>query len=408
MNATETGNEFQGPVRRGLAAWDRFWFSPTDPTVLGFIRIWCGLITLYVHLAYGYDLLELFGKQGWLDLALANEYRHEAPWVAPATDWSDQSRIVALPADSEQKEGVAAYTQKWGLDPRAAVSKGNAYFSVWFHVTEPAWMQAVHWGMVFVIFLFTVGFCTRITSVLTWLIALCYIQRSQITLFGMDTMMNIALFYLMIGPSGAALSVDRALARVRERRAEPDSALPPFLQDRPEPMASANLAIRLMQVHFCIIYMAAGLSKLMGSSWWNGTALWGTVANYEFTPIRFALYAEALRWICQHRWLWEILMTLGVVYTLVLEISFPFLVWQPRFRGLMVAGSVLLHTIIAGLMGLVGFGLFMMALVMSFIPAEALHEILDGMSWRARGAGPRGPLTGRWLGVKRAETVPCP
>ena len=37
-------------------------------------------------------------------------------------------------------------------------------------------------------------------------------------MFGMDVMMNICLIYLMIGPSGAALSLDRWLAKGRAQR----------------------------------------------------------------------------------------------------------------------------------------------------------------------------------------------
>jgi hypothetical protein len=358
---------------RSVRAWNHFWFKPGDPTVLGLIRIWCGLATLYVHFAYCADLQDFFGKDAWLNLQVADDYRQEAPWLAPSWGWDDKAPALSLPADPTEKERVLQYAQKWGLDPRLVSSQGNAYWSIWFHVTDPALMRAIHYGVLIVMFLFTIGFCTRITSALTWLAALSYIQRSPITLFGMDTMMNIALFYLMIGPSGVALSVDRLIARLREaQRRRPDVDSQVAL--RPEPMVSANCALRLVQVHFCIIYIAAGLTKLMGSSWWNGTALWGTVANYEFTPIRFAFYAESLRWLCQHRLLWELAMTGGIVYTLALEISFPFLIWQRRFRGVLIAGSVILHTGIALTMGLVGFGLFMMGLVLSFVPAEVVHE----------------------------------
>ncbi|HLN32250.1 MAG TPA: hypothetical protein VK395_31265 [Gemmataceae bacterium] len=382
-------------LRSALQSWNHFWFRPADPTVLGFIRIWCGLITLYVHVAYTVDLQEFFGKDAWFSLPLATEFRRDVPWVAPSPDWYDDPSALSMPTDPAERAQILEYAQKWGTDPRTALARGNVYSSVWFHVTDPAWMNIVHGGVLAIMLLFTLGFCTRVTSVLTWLAALSYIQRSPITLFGMDTMMNIALLYLMIGPSGAALSLDRLIARYRWKRCHPGLPALPV-----EPSVSANFAIRLMQVHFCFIYMGAGLSKLLGGVWWNGTALWGTVANYEFTPIRFAYYAEPLRWLCQHRWLWEIVMTTGVVYTLALEISFPFLVWQRKFRGLMVAGSVLLHTVIAFSMGLIGFGLFMMVLVMSFIPAEALHELLNGFGRRI--SGPRATPTALARGGSQA------
>jgi hypothetical protein len=364
-------------IVRSARAWNRFWFTPADPVVLGFIRICCGLVTLYVHLAYTWDLESLFGEHAWLNLRLADEYRHEAPWVAPSSGWDEQAAVLSIPADPTERERVLQYAQKWGVDPSLTTARGNNYWSIWFHVTDPGAMRLVHACGLVVMFTFTIGLFTRITSVLTWLMALSYIQRSPVSLFGMDTMMNIALIYLMIGASGRALSVDRLLARWRQ----------PSL-GAPAPMVSANFAIRLMQVHFCIIYMAAGLSKLLGGAWWNGTALWGTVANYEFTPLRFQLYADALQWLCRHRALWEVAMTGGAVFTLALEIAFPFLVWRPRLRGVMVAGSVVLHTGIAITMGLTGFGLFMLTLVFSFLPPELVHELIAKFgNW---GPGPSG------------------
>src|SRR5205814_4524683 len=96
---------------------------------------------------------------------------------------------------------------------------GNPTFSIWFHVTDPVGMAVAHGVILVIIFLFAVGFCTRVTSVLTWLAAVGYIHRTQQVLFGMDTMMNILLFYLMIGNSGAAMSIDRLIARYRAARA---------------------------------------------------------------------------------------------------------------------------------------------------------------------------------------------
>jgi hypothetical protein len=394
-----------GAFTRGVRAWDRFWFTPADPTTLGLIRIFCGLIVLYVHLAYTYDLQEFFGAQAWLNLPAADVFRHEAPWVAPPLDWAG-TPVLPPPAEGGEQARVMEYVQRWGVDPRLTLAQGSRSWSVWYHVTDPTAMCVLHLGVLVVMVLFTVGFCTRLMAVLTWLAALSYIHRSVTTLFGMDAMMAILLLYLMIGPSGAALSLDRLLERRRARRAAgkgsaekgPDASgggSDSFSVARPQPLVSANVVLRLMQVHFCIIYMAAGLSKLLGGAWWNGTALWWTLANPEFTPLRFPAYAEGLRWLCRHRWLWELVMTGGVVYTLALEIGFPFLVWNPRRRGLMVIGAVLLHTGIALTMGLVGFGLLMLALVLSFVPAEAVHEVLDRQAQGEPASGSQGPGTTR-------------
>lgn len=387
------------PVLPLLRAWDRFWFTPADPTVLGLIRIFAGLVVLYVHAAYTYDLGELLGPDAWVDSRAMTEHRTEFPWPARSQDWSEMTPTTPLPpADAAE----AASMGRWGLNPRQAYAHGYYVWSLWFHVTDPRQMAVAHAAVLAILFLFTVGCCTRVTSVLAWLAAVSYIHRTPTSLFGMDTMTNILLIYLMIGPSGAALSVDRlAAAWLAGRRGGKHSGhgfLHAGRTTPPAPSVSANLALRLMQVHFCLIYFAAGLSKLLGRAWWNGTAVWGTFANPEFAPLHDPLYAAALAWLCRHRWAWELVMSGGVVYTLALEISFPFLVWDRRFRGLMVLGAVFLHTAIALAMGLVPFGLAMLALVLSFLPADAVRRWfgkLDRLCRRPAAPGPLATVPGR-------------
>jgi hypothetical protein len=186
----------------------------------------------------------------------------------------------------------------------------------------------------------------------------------------------VVTLYLAIGPSGAALSVDRLLEQYRTNRSAGSGRTPKDGCRRPEPSLSANLALRLIQVHFCTIYLVAGLSKLQGPARWNGTAVWGTMANYEFCPVCFQLYAEALRTIAKHRWLWELITTGGTFFTLIFEISFAFLVWNRSLRPLLIIGAVLLHLGIALCMGLVAFSMMMLTGVLAFVPSDGVRCFL--------------------------------
>src|SRR5262249_14062698 len=88
-----------------------------------------------------------------------------------------------------------------------------------------------------------------ITSVLTWMATLSYIHRAQTNLFGMDTMMNILLIYLMIGPSGAALSVDRLIRRWWAARQARREGRPVPAWEPPAPPMSARPALALLVPH---------------------------------------------------------------------------------------------------------------------------------------------------------------
>jgi hypothetical protein len=372
-----------------LRGWNQFWFRPADPTGLGVMRIGCGLVALYIHLSYGAYLQEFCGKHAWLDLDGATMMRRETPNVPPQADFEGsessqeqqekmerQAEALGPPVDPAEQAFVVEYRKRWGVDPRQSVGLGYPAWSIWYYVTNPSWMAVVQVAIVAIFVLFTFGFATRVTSVLAWLAAMSYIQRSPTSLFGQDTILSILLFYLMIGPSGAALSLDRLIARywTTYRALRKRQPIPPLAA--PAPSVSANFTLRLAQVHFCIIYLASGMSKMQGAAWWDGTAIWQTMANYEFALPKFAIYTNLLRFLTEHRWLLEIGMTGGALFTLVEEIGFTFLVWNRHFRWPFIIGSLLLHVGIATMMGLTCFSLLMMTLVLCFVPAATWHWLL--------------------------------
>jgi hypothetical protein len=533
-------------------AWGRFWFQPTDPTVLGFMRIVTGLIAFYVHLAYSYDLGAFFGPDAYINQKAANRWHSEAPvMLQPWLDWDEKQYQIAtpilpdrreaffqflraLPEDKQERNRTLAYlyeflennikqknsesisnetmiagmdflkaageldeeqrtsmylaltrdsafgfntkdspitvphfffheemtaerrgqlwidalklsdflwnipawqigdyqaTQRkinfvlewcielpqsqrvalakfikelpggeegrkileyydfWRMDPRDTYAQGAYNFSIWFHISDPGTMWTVHICALIVFLLFTLGVFTRVTSVLAWLTALQYIHRSQQILFGMDTMMNILLFYLMIGPSGAALSVDRLIARYRAARAIFKAGGRPVpwadaVLAGPQPSALANFVLRLFQIHFCIMYAAAGLSKLKGGMWWRTTATWYTIANPEFTPLNYSAYEWVLRQIASIKPLMLIIFGTFAYFTLIMEICFPFLVWT-RLRPVVISLALFMHAGIAIIMGLTCFQLLMFALILCYFPAS----VVRGRLFWEQGAG---------------------
>lgn len=465
-----------GTLGRMARAWDRFWFTPADPTLLGLLRLGCGLIAVYVLVIYTWDLQNFFGEHAWISRErrlrdirevpfyvdpLRNnnvEYvpprtpeeqayaeRYEKRWgtkppppypkdeaEAEAYDmyrqlWKFDPRFFRLPLprnnweaeyvtryvqkwnnpppppyprDQAEADAIDRYHEEWNADPRVAYTRGMWTPSLWLYVTDPTWMAVLHGAILAVTVLFTIGFATRLTSVLTWVGMLNYLHRAPTTLFGMDTMMNILFIYLAIGPSGAALSVDRLIARWWARgrpgflgrwrafwsrllgREPPSGPIRPgTFATRPAPSVTANVAIRLLQIHVCIIYLAAGLAKLRGQTWWNGTAVWYTLANFEFAPLHHRWYLQLLRAISREPLAWEVLCTFGTAFTLFFEVTYAFLVWRPSMRWVMLGMAMILHGIIGTLMGLGTFALIMLVMNMAFLkPAEA-HWLARMLQW---------------------------
>jgi len=307
------------PVVRDLMArgrsladdWDAFWFRPADPTLLGLLRILTGLMLLYTHAVWGLVLGQFFGPVSWLSPALVR-----------------------------------------------AIQQDQYNYSFWWLVAD-GWMWPVYGFSMAVLLLFTLGLFTRVTSILSLLVVISFAHRVPQATFGLDQINAMLTLYLAIGPSGQALSLDRFIARRRG-----GSAL-----SRPAPSAGANLALRLINVHMCVIYFFAGISKLQGEAWWTGEAMWRAFSNLEYQSID-------MTWLAWHPWLLNLLTHVSVLW----EVFFCVLIWQPRLRPLMLAGAVVLHVGIGACLGMWTFGLIMLVGCASFLPSQTVRDLVAALS----------------------------
>lgn len=303
------------PIVRDLAdlatAWEAFWFAPADPTLLGGLRILTGLMLLYTHAVWGLALDQFFGPASWLSADLVR------------TIQSDQYA-----------------------------------YSFWWLVPEGGLWAAYALSML-ILLTFTVGLFTRWTSILSFIVVISFAHRVPGATFGLDQINGMLTLYLAIGPSGDALSLDRWLARRRSG----------LLTSRPEPSAGANLALRLINVHMCVIYFFAGVSKLQGESWWTGEALWRAVANLEYQSID-------MTWMAWHPWLINLATHVSVLW----EIFFCALIWRPRLRPWVLAGAVVLHAGIGACLGMWTFALIMLVGCASFLPADRVGDLVAALA----------------------------
>lgn len=321
---------------------------------------------------------------------------------AYAEDYTKRWRVPppAYPKTAEERQAIEDFMQRQGYDPRRLYAKGTPVFSLWFHVLDPQAMMIIHSLFLAAAVLFTLGFCTRITAAITWFANLCYIHRNPTILFGADTMFTILLLYLMISPCGEVFSLDRVIRRWWSK-AKPrfvqgwcrfwskpipsaEEIAPVPFSETPQPSVSANVAIRLLQIHVCIIYLMSGLSKLLGAAWWNGTAIWGTIANYELAPMQTELYLDFLRFLGNYPLVSWIFLTGGSLFTLAFEIAYVFLIWRPSLRWLFLASAILLHGLIGVFMGLATFSLIMLVMNMAFLRKEEAQWLLSWVGMRPK------------------------
>jgi vitamin K-dependent gamma-carboxylase-like protein len=292
-----------------IDGWNRFWFTPADAATLALIRIFAGAMLFYTHLVWSLGLTDFFGASGWLS--------------------------------AEAVKTLQRDTYAWSY--------------LWLLKT-PVALWGAHVAGLVVLALLTAGLFTRITSVLAWLVALAYVHRAPGSLFGLDQINVMLAMYLMIGASGDAFSIDRW--RQRRGAGEGPAAVPPRV--------STNIAVRLIQLHMCIIYLFAGTAKLTGPAWWNGTAMWNAFGNLEYQSLD-------MTWLHSHPWLVNLMTHVTVFW----ELYYCALIWPRRLRPLMLALAVPLHLGIALCLGMMTFGLAMLIGNLAFVSPVVVRAILN-------------------------------
>ncbi|GIW89395.1 MAG: hypothetical protein KatS3mg108_3719 [Isosphaeraceae bacterium] len=226
-------------------------------------------------------------------------------------------------------------------DPAAAQARlPVGGWSIWFAVPD-AWLEAV-WGVGLVALgALTCGLGARWMAPLSWVLVVSTMRRAPVMLFGFDHVIATWLLYLAIGGGGGQVWAVRPAGR--------------------SPSVAANLALRLIQLHLCLIYASAGLAKLQGRPWWDGTAVGMLLGNSEFRPFDLSFLADHPRWL-----------ELATHATVWLEILYPVLIWFRGWRPWLLGGAVAMHLGIAVAMGLTEFSLAMIAGNLAFVRPEWL------------------------------------
>ncbi|QEG24341.1 HTTM domain-containing protein [Mariniblastus fucicola] len=281
-------------IRSVCDAWDSFWFTPRDGKMLGLIRLLTGLIAFYTHLVWTPLLSQFLGSEGMLPLAYRSRF-FESVFAWSHFDW----------------------------------------------ISSPSILFVVHIAALIVMLLFALGFWTRVTGIATALLVISYANRATGALFGLDQITGFLTLYLAISNCGGSFSLARKLG-IGGQKANTS--------------VGNNIAIRLMQIHLCIVYLFAGLGKCQGETWWNGEAIWGAVASYEYQTLD-------MTWLADHMWF----ISLMTLVTLVFEIGYVALIWPKLTRPVMLALAVPLHLGIGLCMGMLEFGLIMLVANLAFV-----------------------------------------
>jgi predicted DCC family thiol-disulfide oxidoreductase YuxK len=253
-----------------------------------------------------------------------------------------------------------------GWVPRELVLKDHDFWkqSVFFYFSAPWEWVAFHGFFLLCCTAFMVGWRTAWVKWVLLVGQISYDHRNPILPYGADWILESLLFILCLAPIGCALSLDRVRAVRGAKAKNLEALLPPYSS----PWTGA--CTRLMQVQMAVLFFYSGVSKFEGNDWRNGDAVWFVFSSDEYYN-RIALDVLA-----SHYWLVNV-ATFG---TILIEIAFPFLIWQRRTRPYLLAAAIFLHVQFGLLMGLFYFSFVMIMGHMSFVRPEWLTRL--GAAWK--------------------------
>lgn len=205
------------------ASWTRFWFSPRNPSTVCGLRIVVGLLAAYFVLSHTADLQTWFGPDGILN-----------------------SQAIAQLDD-------------------ASIAPGTYHLSYLHWANTPTRLWALHAMGLLVIASFVLGLWTRVTSIGALIVVLAYVHRGPLLTGQFEPVLTMLLAYLCLAPTGSYWSLDAWRAG--------NPAVPPSW--------TANVAVRLIQVHLAGFSVLTGLNMLAADAWWAGEAMWWLAARSE-------------------------------------------------------------------------------------------------------------------------------
>ena len=325
------------------SAWNGFWYKPRDHRSVSALRILVGVLVFYFLLSHTADLTKWFAADGLLPVETIE-------------------RINGPALFGNYSEPVE------GSETRSEIEQFNGRFSLLLLTDSATQLWVLHSLAMICAALMIVGFRSRIVTPLTLLFVLSYIHRAPFLCGTFEPILSFSLLYLCFAPSGSYLSVDQRLA---SKAGKDDKRL--------TSTTTANLAIRLIQIHTVAIVAMMALTMLgsdeliiqsdeplsVGGTWWKGSAVWDLINRSETRLID-------LTWLASYSMLLE-----GWTHAIVLfELTFVVLVWSPLTRRIMLVLAIPFWISMAILTGQISFAAMMLVAKLSFVSTERWERLI--------------------------------
>lgn len=279
-------------------AWNAFWYTPVDAPRVGLLRFAVGFCALIYLALWSVDLERFLSPEGLLPPEAMTEAVSADPLYYP---WR---------------------------------------YSLLDYLPNRAALWGFHIGAICAAALCMLGVAGRWMTIVTLVAVLSYIHRAPILMSPQEPLLAWGLLYLCLAPSGSYFSIDHLWSR------KPNCGCP---------SVTANIALRLIQVHLTLHYFYVAVTQLSDRVWWNGSAAWVLMAQTRTRGLDLTMVREST------------FLLNGITHLLVfLALALAFFPWNDRFRPI-ANGLVLLYAVlVAALTGLWVYALALVALQIAF------------------------------------------
>jgi hypothetical protein len=318
-----------------IRTWNAFWFGPLDPLPAAVFRISLGVLLVTSYLAAFPSWDRFYAADGMLSL-------HDAT-VTPISP----GRWSAF----YWTEGILPVRTYWWLGLLAALG-------------------------------FTVGWWTRLSTVVLCALEASCVHRNPAVVNGEDLVFRMLLFYSCFAALGWTLSVDAWLLRAR----------------RPAPQPPERWPIRLIQINVALIYLISQVHKLTGDvAWLNGDAMYYTMINRTWS-----------RWPWPELFYHRSVSSITTYGSLIAELMLPVAVCFRRLRLYGILAVTGLHVAIAVMLqNVTFFSLSMVCALSVFLSSEDIRRLGPRRLWKGQSSSREAEVCRSSEKVARVGTPPA-
>ncbi|MFJ2619396.1 HTTM domain-containing protein [Glutamicibacter sp. NPDC087344] len=208
---------------------------------------------------------------------------------------------------------------KWPLD--ILRDAGMSFFVVWYVVA------------ILLAFAFMIGWKTRFITPLLFVFYTAINAQNTPISDGGNYFIRIMLIYLIFADLSQRWSVDSWL-RKRKGKKRREFEFATILH---------NVALCLVVAQLCIVYFEAGMYKIQGALWQDGTAMYYPISSEAYGI--FPWLSELITWNT-----WAVVLI--TYFTVIIQVAFPFMLFNKISRRIALLAVLGMHIGIAVVMGL--------------------------------------------------------